>query len=834
MKAMKLGRTILALVSIATVFMGASLAAPKVDPELTARLRAARESAQLGVILTFHGTRVTNAQVEAVSALGITTGVRMTNFPIMAVNASPTQIQRLLGWSELRSVYLNAPLQLYLHQTRPLIGVDRLRKDADITRRNNGVPVSGKGVTIAINDTGVDGTHADLKFDLLNRPAGQTIQNVLVNPNDKDGLVVRSNTLGNPLKGILPATYVEDVINSDTNGGHGTHCASIAAGTGAASGGLYQGVAPGAQILGLGSGGGLFILGQIAAFDYLYSNQFRYNVRVVNNSWGNSAVELDPEHPVNVASKLLHDEAHIVVVFANGNDGPRPNTQNRWASFPWMVSVAAGTKDGRLADFSSRGILGDATVHPTITAPGTGVGSDPFSTSDIATPGLTAAVVAARSRVNPAANGTYNDKQIPAAFVANYTQISGTSMAAPHVAGVVANILEANPSLLPDEVRSVMERTATPMGAYDEFEVGAGMANVHAAVDLAFNPQKPYGNFGFTGKGLTLTRADGAQLQGSVAPGSSSSHTFDVPQNARFTLVQLDWNGVGEEEVVIDNTQLVLHDLALEVSGNSTSASSDGLNVGGLFNARESVNLEFPGAGSYTATVSAGTLQGSTLTDQPYRIAVTHFLYDPTEIYDISFLDTATQVKAYRLVYDRIMFTEGGAFRSNADLTRMDLGRALMFAARVPQFIPNQPSFSDVAVGTPDALVTESLRREGVMGTNGGSFGPGVSVSRLDLAVALVRALRMDAQAKAKANTAVVDPTTGQPLIDNAEIPVALRGYVQIAIDKGFLEVYQASVEQTPEGFVAKPGPRVEPGRIVKRGEFVNPASRLINLMFGE
>jgi serine protease AprX len=808
-----------------TIFMGASLAAPKIDPELAARLKAVQGTAQLGVILTFQGNRITNSQVAAVQALGISVGIRMTNFPIMAVNATPSQIQQMSGWHELRSIYLNAPLQLYMHQTRPLIGVDRLRKDADITRRNGGVPVSGKGVTIAINDTGVDGTHQDLKFDLLNRPAGQTIQNVLVNPNDRDGLIVRTNTLGNPVKGILPATYLEDVINSDTNGGHGTHCAGIAAGTGVASGGLYQGVAPGAQILGLGSGGGLFILGQIAAFDYLYTNQFRYNVRVVNNSWGNSAVELDPDHPVNVASKLLHDESHIVVVFANGNDGPRPNTQNRWASFPWMVSVAAGTKDGRLAGFSSRGILGDAVVHPTIVAPGDG---GPTSA------GYTSAVVSARSRVNPASNGLHADAEIPAAFVANYTQISGTSMAAPHIAGVVANILQANPGLLPDDVRSVMERTATPMAAYDEFEVGAGMVNVHAAVDLAFNPQKAYGNFGFTGKGLTLTRADGARLQGSVAPGGSTSHTFDVPMNARFTLVQLDWNGVGEEEVVVDNTKLVLHDLALNVSNGTTSASSDGLNAAGLFNARESVKLEFPGAGTYTASVSAGTFQQTTVTDQPYSITVTHFLYDPNEVNDIAALPAASQLKAYRLVYDRLMLTEGGSFRPGAELTRMELGRALMFGARVPQFIPSQPSFQDVAVGTPDALIAESLKREGVMGTGGEAFGSGTSVSRLEMAVALVRALRMDAQAKAKANTAVKDPTTGQDLIDNAEIPAALRGYVQIAIDKGFLEVYQASVEQTPAGYVARPGPRVEPNRIVTRAEFLNPASRLINLMFGE
>lgn len=823
---MKTGRAFLALIALLTIFMSASLAAPKIDPELTARLKAVASNAQLGVILTFQGMRVTNSQVAAVQSLGITTGISMVNFPIMAVNATPAQIQRLLNWNELRSIYLNSPLQLYMHQTKPLIGVDRLRKDADITRRNGGVPVSGKGVTIAINDTGVDGTHADLKFDLLNRPAGQTIQNVLVNPNDKDGLVVRSNALGNPLKGILPITYIEDVVNSDTNGGHGTHCAGIAAGTGAASGGLYSGVAPGAQILGLGSGGGLFILGQIAAFDYLYSNQFRYNVRVVNNSWGNSAVELDPDHPVNVASKLLHDEAHIVVVFANGNDGPRPSTQNRWASFPWMISVAAGTKDGRLADFSSRGILGDATVHPTIVAPGTG---GPTAA------GYTSAVIAARSRVNPAANGLNADTEIPAAFVANYTQISGTSMAAPHIAGVVANILQANPGLLPDEMRSVIERTATPMAAYDEFEVGAGMANVHAAVDLAFNPQKPYGNFGFTGKGLTLARTNGAQLEGSVAPGGSTSHTFDVPANARFTMIQLDWNGVGEGEVVVDNTQLVLHDLALNVSNGSTSVESDGLNLGGLFAARESIKLEFPRAGTYTATVSAGVLQQTTVTDQPYRITVTHFLYDPNEVNDIAALDAATQLKAYRLVYDRIMFTEGGGFRPEAELTRMELGRALMFAARVPQFIPNQPSFSDVGFGTPDALVSESLKKEGVMGTSGGAFGPAASVSRLDMAVALVRALRMDAEARAKTNTTVTDPTTGQPIIENAQIPGNLRGYVQIALDKGLMEAFPAEMRQVAPGqFQALPGPRFEPSRNVKRAEFLNPASRLINLMFGE
>ena len=163
----------------------------------------------------------------------------------------------------------------------------------------------------------------------------------------------------------------------------------------------------------------------------------------------------------------------------------------------------------------------------------------------------------------------------------------------------------------------------------------------------------------------------------------------------------------------------------------------------------------------------------------------------------------------------------------------MELARALMFAARVPQFIPNQPSFSDVPAGTPEALVAESLKREGVMGASGATFGPAVSVSRLEEAVALARALRMDSQAKALAGKDVT--YGGQVLVDNAQIPVAMRGYVQIAIDKGLMEAFPAEVKQTSTGqFQALPGPRFEPGRNVRRAEFISPASRLINLMFGE
>ena len=158
---------------------------------------------------------MTDAQTAAVSALGVQTGVRMQNLPIMAVNATPAQIGELVNLSGLRSVYLNTPLELYLHQTKPLIGVSRLRSDTSL-RSNLGQPYSGKGVTIAINDSGIDAGHPDLKMDMLNRQAGKTIQNVLVNPKDEDGLVVRTATTGNLAQGILPPSYVEDVLNTDS------------------------------------------------------------------------------------------------------------------------------------------------------------------------------------------------------------------------------------------------------------------------------------------------------------------------------------------------------------------------------------------------------------------------------------------------------------------------------------------------------------------------------------------------------------------------------------------------------------------------------------------
>jgi hypothetical protein len=172
------------------------------------------------------------------------------------------------------------------------------------------------------------------------------------------------------------------------------------------------------------------------------------------------------------------------------------------------------------------------------------------------------------------------------------------------------------------------------------------------------------------------------------------------------------------------------------------------------------------------------------------------------------------------------------SFQPNANVTREDFARTLVLNTPLRQSLAAAPKFTDVSVDFEPIAQAVSAKGStlrdwytaensnapaGLMTATGSSFSPGGTVSRVDLAVAFVRALGLDTEAKALAGSTVTDPASGLPVIDNAQIAPALRGYVQIAINKGFLEVYQASVEQTPTGFLAKPGPRVEPNALITR-----------------
>src|SRR4029079_11545964 len=200
---------------------------------------------------------------------------------------------------------------------------------------------------------------------------------------------------------------------------------------------------------------------------------------------------------ITIASKMAHDR-NIAVIFAAGNDGPTKDTYNTYAKAPWVIGVAAGSKEGDLADFSSRGVRRDVRLSnddpnddfnaPTITAPGTGRIYETNAAK------FTAAIVSTRSTVNLVANGLDADTEISPGYIPFYTQISGTSMATPFIAGVVALMLDADPSLSPDQIRDILTATASRMPGREEWEVGAGFVNAYAAVDKVFNRTKPYRN----------------------------------------------------------------------------------------------------------------------------------------------------------------------------------------------------------------------------------------------------------------------------------------------------------------------------------------------------
>ncbi|GAE37167.1 S8 family serine peptidase [Halalkalibacter akibai] len=432
-----------------------------IDPELEKLLGT--EIGLVEVIVTFHGDAApTKDHVKLLETLGITSASLMKNVPIAGVLATRDQVKALAKKDEVRSIYLNTELEFYNAESNDITGVTKVRTDDQMRKKNGGFPVSGKGVGVVINDSGVDGTHDDHKF------GANLVQNVLATTNL------------NALSGLLPITYTENVVNTDTNSGHGTHVAGTVGGTGAKSGGKYEGVAPGADLIGYGSGGVLLVLDGIGGFDYAITNQRKYDIRVITNSWGSSG-DFHPDHPINVASKKAYDRG-IVVLFAAGNAGPSENTHNPYAKAPWVISVAAGVKDGTLANFSSRGTKGEGgtfTVdgkqwtwkdEPTITAPGVDI--------------ISTRVIAPLSAVSAQKDA----ELIEPAYLPYYASMSGTSMATPHVAGIVALMLEADPLLSPDEVKDILQRTATNMPGRESWEVGAGYVNAYAALEEIFFP----------------------------------------------------------------------------------------------------------------------------------------------------------------------------------------------------------------------------------------------------------------------------------------------------------------------------------------------------------
>lgn len=284
---------------------------------------------------------------------------------------------------------------------------------------------TGKGIRIAIVDTGVDTSHPDFRF-------------------------------ANGTSKIVESISFIEGEDAEDRHGHGTAMAGIAAGSGLASNGRFKGVAPDALIInvkafkaeGLEAYSTIEIL--FKALEYLDS----VKPNVICAAWG-VYPPLSEDHPFNRLVKRLIDQG-VVFVAAAGNLGYHWTVVSP-SSTPSVISVGAATRNG-IAFFSSKG-------------------PDPYSLRYVPL------VVAPGVRIVAPGSGVLYDRFKYDSYE-GYMEISGTSPATAHVVGVVALLLSAKPWLISQALLAGLIASAKPFKNVDYTEQGAGLVDAYSCLRL--------------------------------------------------------------------------------------------------------------------------------------------------------------------------------------------------------------------------------------------------------------------------------------------------------------------------------------------------------------
>lgn len=385
----------------------------------------------------------------------------------------------------------NEHYDLHLDRSVPYVGADDVKRALGSQR---------SGPTVLLVDTGVDTAHPDFQA------GGNLAANVAAER--RGGLVT----------GVVESDVVVDTV------GHGTHLAGIIAGLGEALGPqdpLYR------QFQGLYSNGRLASFqadapdgddeprvdsaAALESMDWALENRERYDIRATSFSWGRTG-DLRPDHPLNQATLRLYLSG-ITVVFSAGNLGNEgPGNLNQHCLAPWVLCVAAGDLQNVRAPYSSYGHGGpDAAPydHPDLTAPGHAI------TSAHPLPGT-----GLDDRLDII--GSLLGSQSPSPEL--YSDRSGTSMAAPHVAAAAGLIQAANPDLSPDQVMDILVATTDAM-ADEVHRVGAGYLNVREAYNLAVQAVGNRAAF-LAGQEVKYAGVQSGDPQNGRDP---VSHGFDAP-----------------------------------------------------------------------------------------------------------------------------------------------------------------------------------------------------------------------------------------------------------------------------------------------------------------
>ncbi|MFC8903274.1 S8 family serine peptidase, partial [Micromonospora sp. NPDC057140] len=274
--------------------------------------------------------------------------------------------------------------------------------------------LTGKGVTVAVLDTGVDPEHPDL--------AGRLAES----------------------RNFSEAPEPGDTI------GHGTHVASTIAGSGAASGGKYRGVAPDATLVSgkVCEDNGCSDSAILAGMQWAAVDKRATVVNMSLSGWDTPEVD-----PLEEAVQTLTAQTGTLFVLAAGNAGMDASVGSP-ASADAALAVGAVDRDDELAGFSSRGPrTGDDALKPDITAPGVDI-------------------VAARA-AGTELGGPVGDR---------YVTASGTSMATPHVAGSVALLAQRHPDWKAGALKATLMAAAKPHPEQTAYQQGAGRVDVARAI----------------------------------------------------------------------------------------------------------------------------------------------------------------------------------------------------------------------------------------------------------------------------------------------------------------------------------------------------------------
>jgi serine protease AprX len=322
------------------------------------------------------------------------------------------------------------------------------------------------------------------------------------------GIEANRADFGNGSRVVGNVTLTGSTANTPGDGrGHGTFVAGIAAG----SADHYAGAAPNAGILSIDvmdDTGTARTSDVIAACDFILANKSKYNIRVANFSLHSAGFNHFYNDPLDRAvEKLWFNGVFVVAAAGNYGSATGPSgVMHAPGNDPFVMTVGA-------VDIGNKIAVGDDTNAPWSAY---GYTEDGFAKPEIGAPG--------RYMIGPVPQGSTLVVQKPGNVVApGYIQLSGTSFAAPVVAGVAAQLIARHPDWTPDQIKGALMMSAKPVPQARPGSTGVGQLNAGKAGDLKGTPPSP---------NLALNRF--------VVSGSGSM-SFDAASWAEMVAANASW-----------------------------------------------------------------------------------------------------------------------------------------------------------------------------------------------------------------------------------------------------------------------------------------------------